>query len=139
MADDLTLGELARNLADFKKDVRQSLKDSDNRVTDLASKMVPTDLWKAEHRALEDDVKHLETDVHDAVARIERTSLERLANLNDQLAAIRAAQAEHEKAHADQRTWSRSRTLQAIGIAVTAAAAIAAAWIGAIVAAKGVH
>lgn len=139
MADDLTLGELARNLADFKKDVRQSLKDSDNRVTDLASKMVPTDLWKAEHRALGDDVKHLETDVHDAVARIERTSLERLANLNDQLAAIRAAQAAHEKAHADQRTWSRSRTLQAIGIAVTAAAAIAAAWIGAIVAAKGVH
>lgn len=139
MADDLTLGELARNLADFKKDVRQSLKDSDNRVTDLASKMVPTDLWKAEHRALEDDVKHLETDVHDAVARIERTSLERLANLNDQLAAIRTAQAAHEKAHADQRTWSRSRTLQAIGIAVTAAAAIAAAWIGAIVAAKGVH
>lgn len=139
MADDLTLGELARNLAEFKEGVRQSLKAGDDRHADLAGKMVPTDLWKAEHEALEDDVKELRDDVREAVARIERTSLERRAVLDTKIDAVNKRIDAHEKAHADKSAWSRSKTLTVIGIVVTAAAAIAAAWIGAIVAAKGVH
>jgi len=139
VGDDLTLGELARSLADFKRDVRESLKNGDNRLADLASKMVPTELWKAEHKALEDDVEHLETYVREQVARIERTSLERLGNLNAQLAEIRKAQAEHAKAHRDNNAWTRNNTLTTIGIIVTAAATIAGAWIAAVLAAKGVH
>lgn len=139
MADEVTLGELARNLADLKEGLRQSLKDGDNRVADLASKMVPTELWKAEHRALEEDVKHLEADVRDAVARLERTSLERLANLNGQLAAIRKAQAAHEAAHRESSAWSRKKTMGVIGIIVGAIASVVGAWIAAALAAGGVH
>jgi chromosome segregation ATPase len=139
VADDLTLGELARSLADFKQSIRQSLKDGDNRLAELAGKMVPTDLWKAEHRALEEDVKHLEADVREAVARLERTSLERLGNLNTQLGAIRDAQKAHERAHRESSAWSRSKKLTVLGITVGAAATIAAAWLAALLAARGVH
>lgn len=132
MADDLTLGELARNLTDLKSDMRQSLKDSDDRHAALAGKMVPAELWRAEHEALENYVR-------DGFDRIERTSLERKAAIEGQIGAVRKAQAAHEKAHTDNRAWTRSRTWQAVGIAAGAVAAIVAAWIGAIAAAKGVH
>ncbi len=139
MADEVTLGEIARNLADFKSDVRQSLKDGDNRVANLASKMVPSELWKAEHEALEDDVQELRDDVREAVARIERTSLERMGVLTEKIDALARRISAHEKAHAAGSAWSRSKTLTVIGIAVTAAATIAGAWIAAVITAKGVH
>lgn len=139
MADEVTLGEIARNLADFKSDVRQSLKDGDNRVTDLASKMVPSELWKAEHEALEDDVQELRDDVREAVARIERTSLERMGVLTEKIDALGRRITTHEKAHAAGNAWSRSRTLTVIGIIVAAAATVIGAWIAAVLAAKGVH
>lgn len=139
MADEVTLGELARTQAAFERRIEAALKAGDDRHADLAGKMVPTDLWKAEHEALEDDVKELRDDVREAVARIERTSLERRAVLDAKIDAVNKRIDAHEKAHAEKSAWSRSKTLTVIGIVVTAAAAIAAAWIGAIVAAKGVH
>lgn len=139
MADEVTLGELARNLADFKSDVRQSLKDGDNRVANLASKMVPSELWRSEHEALEDDVQELRDDVRDAVARIERTSLERMGVLTEKIDAVAKRITDHESAHAAGSAWSRSKTLTVIGIAVGAIATVAGAWIAAVLTAKGVH
>lgn len=136
MADEpMTDGEIKRSFAR----IEQSLKNADDRHADLAGKMVPTTLWQAEHKAIEKDLLELREDVRQAVERIERTSLERMGVLNDRIDAIGKRITAHEKAHTDQRTWSRSRTLQVVGIAVAAAAAIAAAWVGAILAAKGVH
>jgi len=131
----MTDGEIKRSFAR----IELSLKNADDRHADLAGKMVPTTLWQAEHKAIEKDLLELREDVRQAVERIERTSLERMGVLNDRIDAIGKRIAAHEKAHTDQRTWSRSRTLQVVGIAVAAAAAIAAAWVGAILAAKGVH
>ena len=136
MADEpMTDGEIKRSFAR----IEQSLKNADDRHADLAGKMVPTTLWQAEHEALEKDLRELRDDVREAFARIERTSLERMGVLNERIDAIGKRITAHEKAHTDQRTWSRSRTLQVVGIAVAAAAAIAAAWVGALLAAKGVH
>jgi len=132
-------GEVRRAIERLERSQRDTQKAVDDRVSELARKSVPLELWAAEHRALGEDVKHLKDDVRQDVERLERTSLERLGNLNAQIAALREAQAEHEKAHRENNAWSRSRTWQAIGIAVTALAAIAAAWIGALAAAKGVH
>jgi hypothetical protein len=131
----MTDGEIKRSFAR----IEQSLKNADDRHADLAGKMVPTALWQAEHEALERNVAELRDDWRQAVDRAERTSLERRAVLDAKIDALVKRADEHEKAHAERSAWTRSRTLQAIGIAVTAAAAIAAAWIGAILAAKGVH
>lgn len=139
MGDDLTLGELARNHTRLETRLDRALKDIDDRLAALAAKMVPAELWKAEHESLEREVRELRDDVREATGRIENTSLERMGVLNGRIDAIGKRISAHEKAHTDQRTWSRSRTLQVVGIAVAAAAAIAAAWVGAILAAKGVH
>lgn len=139
MGDDLTLGELARNLSRLEGRLDRALKDLDDRLTALAAKMVPSELWKAEHEALEKDVQELRDDVREAVGRIERTSLERMGVLNGRIDALGGKLDKHEKAHADGSAWSRSKTLTVIGIIVTAAATIGAAWIAAVLAAKGVH
>lgn len=139
MADEPTLGELSRNLARLESRLERALKDSDDRLAALASKMVPAELWKAEHEALENDVRELRDDVREAVARIERTSLERMGVLTEKIDALGRRIGAHEKAHAAGSAWSRSRTLTVIGIVVAAAATIAGAWIAAVLTAKGVH
>jgi len=139
VAEDRTLGELARNLADFKRDIRESLKNADDRHADLAGKMVPTSLWQAEHESLERDVAELRDDVRQAVERIERTSLERMGVLTEKIDKLDRRIGAHESAHRDSNAWSRSKTLTAIGIAVGAVATVAGAWIAAVLAAKGVH
>lgn len=139
MPDEVTLGEVARNVARLEGRLDKSLKDLDDRLTALAAKMVPAELWKSEHEALEDDVRELRDDVRDAVARIEHTSLERMGVLTEKIDALGKRIGAHEKAHAVGSAWSRSRTLTVIGIIVAAAATIAGAWIAAVFAAKGVH
>lgn len=139
MADDLTLGELARNQGRLESRLDRALKDLDDRLTALAARMVPAELWKAEHEALEGDVRELRDDVRDAVARIERTSLERMAVLTEKIETLGRRIAAHEEAHVAGHAWSRSKTLTVIGIVVTAAATIAGAWIAAVLTAKGVH
>lgn len=139
MPDDLTLGELARTQAAFERRVKADLKAVDDRHADLAGKMVPTDLWKAEHEALEADVQHLREDVHEAVDRIERTSLERMGVLNGRIDSLARWQRTHDETHASSSQWSRNKTLTVVGIIVTALATVVGAWIAAVLAAKGVH
>lgn len=139
MADDLTLGELSRRLSAFERRIEGALKAGDDRHANLASKVVPTDLWKAEHEALQAEVKQLRDDIREAVARIERTSLERMGVLTARIDALGKRIDDHEKTHADTGAWSRSKKLAVIGILVGAAATIAAAWLAALLAAKGVH
>ncbi len=139
MPDDLTLGELARNHARIDARLDRSLKDLDDRLAALAARMVPAELWKAEHEALEKDVQELRDDVRDVVTRIESTSLERMGVLTEKIEALGKRINAHEKAHTEKSAWSRSKTLTVIGIVVTAGATIVGAWVAAVLAAKGVH
>lgn len=143
MADEQTLGEIARNLARLETRVEGALKNSDDRLANLAREMVPTALWKAEHQDLQDEVKQLRDEVREtirtAAAGWDKTSLERMGVLAGRIDAVAARISEHEKGHAEKGAWSRNRTLTTIGILVGAVASIAAAWIGAVLAAKGVH
>lgn len=139
MADDPTLGELSRNIKRVEDRLESSSKNGDDRLTKLAAEMVPTELWRAQHQSLGDDVKDLKDYVRDGFDRIERTSLERKANLDAQITAIRKAQEAHARSHAEKASWSRSKTLTVIGITVGAAATVAGAWIAAVLAAGGVH
>lgn len=139
MGDDLTLGELSRNHSRLEGRLDRALKDLDDRLTGIATKMVPAELWKAEHEALEKDVQELRDDVRETVARIERTSLERMGVLTEKIEALNKRIGAHEKTHTDGRAWSRNKTLTVVGIIVTAATTIGAAWIAAVLAAKGVH
>lgn len=139
MADDPTPGELARNLEDLKRDVRESLKDGDNRLAKLASEKVSTDLWLAEQRADRERIARQEDSARETAARIERTAQERLTMLTGQIADVREAQEAHEKSHTDNTSWSRSKKLAVAVAFLGAAATIAAAWIAAALAAGGVH
>lgn len=143
MPDDLTVGELSRRLDGIERRMEQAFKDSDDRHSKLAREMVPTDLWKAEHVALGDDVKELRDElraaIRDAAARIDRTSLERMAVLTEKIDALGRRISAHEKTHAAGNAWSRSKTLTVAGIIVTALATVLGAWIAAILTAKGVH
>ena len=139
MADDMTPGEMRRSLERIENAQREAHKAIDDRLADLARKTVPVELWAAEHKALGDDVKHLETDFREEAARIERTSQERMATLRTEISVVRKAQTAHETAHRDSNAWSRSKTLTLIGIVVAAAATLVGAYIAAFAAAGGVR
>lgn len=138
MADDLTPGEIRRSLERIEAAQRDAHRAIDDRLADLARKTVPVELWAAEHKALGEDVKHLEGDFHEAVDRIERTSQERMATLRAEIKAVRTAQSDHEQQHRESGQWSRSRTLTVIAIVVGATATLVGAYIAAYAAAKGV-
>jgi hypothetical protein len=135
VADEMTPGETRRS---FERIERQQ-KASDDRLGELARQMVPTELWAAEHRAALERIERQEKDARNTASLIERTSQERMKMILGQIAEVRDALTEHKKAHADNSNWSRNKKLTAVGIAVGAAATIAAAWIAALLAAKGVH
>jgi hypothetical protein len=135
MADEMTPGEVRRS---FERIERQQ-KASDDRLGELARQMVPTELWAAEHRAALERIEHQEKDARDTAALIERTSQERMKMLLGQISDVRKSLAAHTKAHADNSAWSRSKKLTVVGILIGAAATIAAAWLAALLAAKGVH
>lgn len=139
MADDPTLGELARNLDRLERRMERTAKDADDRLTKTAADMVTAELSRTQHRALEEDIKHLDTDMRDGFARVERTSLERKAALDGQITALRKGQEAHARSHAEKASWSRSKTLTVVGITVGATATVAGAWIAALLAAGGVH
>jgi len=143
VAEDLTTGELSRRIDELVRRMEQASKDADDRLTKLASDTVPTELWRAQHRSLEDDVKELREEVRvavrDAASRIDRTSLERMGVLNGRIDAIDKRLRGHERSHAESGAWSRNKKL-AVAIAfLGAAATIAGAWIAAALAAGGVH
>jgi hypothetical protein len=138
VADDMTPGEMRRTLERLEQAQKDANKASDDRLATLAQQTVPAALWASEHKALADDVTHLATDFRDEVARIERTSQERMATLRNEIGVIRKAQAAHEATHRDNASWSRSKTLTVIAIVVGASATLLGAWIAAVLAAKGV-
>lgn len=141
----MTPGEIRRAIDRLEQTHRDGQRAVDDRLTRLAADMVPTTLWAAEHKALADDVRHLESDMQTAAARIEATSQERMATLRSEIAgaradtaAVRKAQREHAAEHAADHSWSRSKTLTIIGIVAAASATIIGAWIAAFAAAGGV-
>jgi hypothetical protein len=146
VADDFTSGEVRRTLEriqDTQKDAHRAI---DDRISELARKTVPAEVHAAEMRAVNDDVKHLDSDMHDAVALIERTSQERMATLRSEIAGVRTdaagvrkAQAKHEENHRDLGQWSRTKKLAVTVALIGASATLIAVWIAAILAAKGVR
>lgn len=145
MADEMTPGEIRRTLERIERSQHEAQRAVDDRITKIATDMVPASLWKAEHKALADDVRDLADDCRDASERAEKTSLERMATLRgeiatvrDSVAGVRKAQEQHVKAHEADRSWTRSKKLTVLAIAVGAAATLAGAWIAAVLAAKGV-
>jgi predicted nuclease with TOPRIM domain len=146
VADEMSPGEIRRTLERMDRAQHDSQRAVDDRITKLATEMVPTSLWSAEHKALMDDVRHLADDWREATDRIERTSQERMATLRTEIsgvrgevAAVRKAQDQHAKAHESDRSWSRSKTLTVIAIVVGAAATLVGAYIAAFAAAGGVR
>lgn len=139
MADDLTLGELARNVERLERAHQQ-----------LATDTVPAKLWAAQHKSLEDDLAE-----HVRQAVIDRERLEReLADLRktherdtktlrdalekeiEQARRENKAQVEALKAEREKRsefTWQR-----ALGV-LTVAAALAGVIVAALAASKGIH
>lgn len=149
MADEPTLGELGRRMDRFERDQRAT----DDRITGLAKSMVPADLWASEHKALQDDVKHLETDVNEALARVEKTSLERRAALSardDDLAkaieqargefrsALKALRTDLDQKAAKRGEWSRQLKITVFTVAGGLLAALLGAWVTALLTAKGI-
>lgn len=139
MADEMTPGEIRRTFDRIERDHKESQKAADDRLTELARKMVPTELWQSEHRALGEDVKHLESDLREAVERTEKTSQERMTTLRGEIAVVRKAQAAHEAGHRDLGAWSRSKKLAVGAALIGASATLIAVWIAAVLAAKGVR
>ena len=139
MADDMTPGEIRRTLERLEQQQKAAHRASDDRLANLAQQMVPAALFGVEHKALGDEVKHLAEDVREGFARVEKAMDTRFAATATQIAAVVKAQEDHEEAHQDRAQWSRNKTLTVIGIVVTAVATIAAAWIAAVLAAKGVR
>jgi hypothetical protein len=138
-ADDMTPGEIRRSLDRLEQSQRDAQRAVDDRLTKLAADMMPTTLWASEHKALSDDVKHLEADFHEAVDRVERTSQERMATLRNEIKTVRVAQDNHAKSHEADHSWSRSKTLTVIAVTIGAAATLIAAYIATFAAAGGVR
>jgi predicted nucleic acid-binding Zn-ribbon protein len=132
-------GEVRRTLERIERAQSEAQKASDDRMSELARKTVPAELWAAQHRALEERVARNEQDAREARDRIERAVDARFVATGKEIAAVVKAFEDHEEDHQAQATWSRSKTLTVVGIAVGAIATIAAAWITALLAAKGVH
>lgn len=138
MPDEMTPGEVRRTIERLELAQREAHKAIDDRLANLAQQMVPASLWQSEHKALSDDVKHLEADTRDGFERVERTSLERKRALESDITAVRKTVSDHQAEHRDNSSWSRSKTMTVIAIVVGACATLAGAWIAAVLASKGV-
>jgi hypothetical protein len=139
MPDDMTPGEVRRTLERIEQTQKDSNRAHDDRISELARKAVPAELWAAEQKNITERIEHGEHDHAEALTRLEDRSLERFTTVQNELAAIRGDLRDHEQLHKDSTAWSRNRVLTTIGIAVTAIATLAGAWIAAVIAAKGVH
>jgi hypothetical protein len=139
VADDMSPGEVRRTLERIEQAQRDSNRATDDRISELARKAVPAELWAAEQKNITERIEHGERDHAEALTRIENRSLERFTTVQNELAAIRGDLRDHEQLHKESTAWSRNRVLTAIGITVGAFATLAGAWIAAVIAAKGVH
>ena len=157
MADDLTPGEIVRSI----RRLEESDRALGDRITGLAGQMVPTELWSAEHRGLVEDVKHLGEDVKEGLDRAERAAIDRRATLQARdaeleklIEAVRAESKAEAKSlrgeirglrealdqKAAKRTeWSRQLKITVFGIAGAVLAAVAGAWITALLTSKGIR
>jgi hypothetical protein len=142
----MTPGEVKRTFARIEQSQREAHQAIDDRLANLAQQMVPASLWASEHKALADDVRHLESDVREGFERAERTSQERMGTLRGEItgvrgevAGVRKAQAKHEEGHRDLGTWSRNKKLAVTVALIGASATLIAVWIAAVLAAKGVR
>jgi len=139
VGDDLTLGELARNVERLERAHQQ-----------LATDSVPAKLWAAQHKSLEDDLadhvrqavidrERLERELaevrktHDRDTKALRDALEKEIEQarRENKAQVEALKAEREKRY--EFTWTK-----AIGL-LTAAAALAGVIVAALAASKGIH
>lgn len=128
MAEDLTLGEVARNLDRLDKAQRQ-----------LATDTVPAKQYELAHQALVDRIERHERDARDIQKRMERDIENRFTAVGKEIAAVVKSVEDHEESHENRASWSRSKTLTVITTILLAAATIVGAWIAAVIAAKGVH
>lgn len=103
MADEMTPGEIART---FDR-VEAGQRATNDRLADLAKSMVPTELWAAEHRALKEDVSHLEHDTltgfaraEASVARLEESMKSEFATVRGEIKTLR-----EERAKRSVNTW----------------------------------
>ena len=139
MADDLTLGELARSIERLERAHQQ-----------LATDTVPAKLWAAQHKSLEDDLaEHVRQAVIDR-ERLERELAEvRKTHDRDTKALRDALEKEIEQARRENRTqvealkaerekrseftWQRAVGLLAVAVA------LAGVIVAALAASKGIH
>jgi hypothetical protein len=127
MPDEMTPGEIGRRFERIERDQRAT----DDRITGLARDMVPNALWAAEHKALEERLTELRSDMTTGFDRIERTSQERKAalerkdtELGREIAAIRKAAAEERSARERARPGTLTNWLTGIGVFVALIALI---------------
>jgi len=139
VADDLTLGELARSIERLERAHQQ-----------LATDTVPAKLWAAQHKSLEDDLaEHVRQAVIDR-ERLERELAEvRKTHDRDTKALRDALEKEIEQARRENRTqvealkaerekrseftWQRAVGLLAVAVA------LAGVIVAALAASKGIH
>lgn len=124
--DDVTLGEVRRTLDRLDRRVAEGQKHTDDRLAQLAGQMVPTALWAAEHKALEDTVSELRADTKAGFERVENTSQERKRALEKADAENAAATAAVRKMVEDDRAARDARRPSTLtnwltGIGVTVA------------------
>lgn len=119
--DDVTLGEIRRSLERLERRVENGQRDTDNRITQLASQMVPHSLWAAEHKALEDTVAELRVDTKAAFDRVERTSQERKGVLERQIKEIADGQSQRTRG----RTGTVANWIAAAGVVISVGLLIA--------------
>lgn len=147
MADEVTLGELHRRLARLETQLETGQRARDDRLANLASQMVPTALWQAEHKSLQDDLTEhvrqagidrdrVERAIADAAKRHERDLKALRDDTDKQIAGLR-----HELAQkAAKRTeWSRQVKIAVFGMGGAVLAALLGAWVTALLTAKGIR
>lgn len=128
MAEEMTPGEIRRSIERIEREQATN-----------AREMVPAKLYETAHQALIDRLGRHEQDARDAQDRLERDVDKRFVAAAKEIAALAKAFEDHEEAHQDRASWSRSKTLTVITTILLAAATIAGAWIAAVLASKGVH
>ncbi len=129
--DDVTLGELHRTLDRLERRVDSGQRATDDRITQIASQMVPHSLWAAEHKAIEDTVAEAKADMQAGFERVERASQERKgvlerkdAELAKEIAEVRKEVASDRVARERARPGNLANWLTGAGVLVALIALI---------------
>jgi len=102
MADERSLGEIGRAVDRVERQLHEAQRAMDDRITKLASDMVPTTLWSVEHKTVVEDVHDVRTDMQAGLARVEsavaekfKTTGREIAGLKTEIKAVREERAKH--------------------------------------------